>query len=416
MVRVGVALATLLLCAGSAVASSTSSTASPSMSVPTSLYFHIIGVQDFPINTQKPDDTWTDESSYGAATSTLTCLPAIPMVGATAQAYHTFYGYSSPGLVDYRMIQNGEPRIEAARGLGGDVHLDPSVPTTLHWFIAVGVGAPQGAPLPVPNVVLRTTWRVGDAISVDDVAYDSGTMIAQAQTDPVTLLGPQVITSSGAGSQQVKAVGQEGGLYIYEFTLPLKPAVDVIPQAEGFNVRVDMFLDNPACGGSGSVMPDEVAIYTSPQFRPRLELAVKDPLWVVTMTPRLVGRDLVVAAQVASAWGRYDLDVDKAAFTIAGPSEAKSIAPVPVLDPYEREANWWANPALMGWAWDTATDQPAGGHYTATLTVPDLQGTGHALASVGFEIGSPEKLPGVGVPMLLLGLALAAVVVARRRG
>jgi len=33
----------------------------------------------------------------------------------------------------------------------------------------------------------------------------------------------------------------------------------------------------------------------------------------------------------------------------------------------------------------------------------------------GFDLGNQEKLPGVGMPMLLLGLALAAMVVARRR-
>ncbi|MGB1697406.1 MAG: hypothetical protein ACPHK8_03300, partial [Thermoplasmatota archaeon] len=104
-------------------------------STPVTLYFHLDGFQDFPINTQPPEDFASDDSGRGATGLTSTCLPD----GTPNQLrgdFHTFYGFSTPGYVQYEELdKNGTIRIHEERGLAADVVLDRPAGATLYWYL-----------------------------------------------------------------------------------------------------------------------------------------------------------------------------------------------------------------------------------------------------------------------------------------
>src|SRR5687767_13125078 len=83
----------------------------PNVSTPTTLYFHLIDFQDFPINTQLPDDRFTSSEGIGLATHSLNCLPNPNDLAGQGGAPFTdntkYYGYSSPSYVEYNFEQDG---------------------------------------------------------------------------------------------------------------------------------------------------------------------------------------------------------------------------------------------------------------------------------------------------------------------
>src|SRR4051812_18092924 len=64
----------------------------PTTSTPTTLYMHLINFQDFPINTQKPDDKYTESTALGLFTPTTTCAGDPIPNSHPFQPAHTFYG------------------------------------------------------------------------------------------------------------------------------------------------------------------------------------------------------------------------------------------------------------------------------------------------------------------------------------
>src|ERR1041385_6377577 len=82
----------------------------PTTATPTTLYFHMIDFQDFPINTQKPDDKYTQDVNVGVGTNSLTCLGDPPAGGHPFQEFHVRHGYSSPSYVEYNFEQRSEER------------------------------------------------------------------------------------------------------------------------------------------------------------------------------------------------------------------------------------------------------------------------------------------------------------------
>ena len=58
------------------------------------------------------------------------------------------------------------------------------------------------------------------------------------------------------------------GPYIYEFKVPMTVSSPIIPRSTGYNLRIDMYVDNPACTSADQkVMPNLVKIHTSPELR-----------------------------------------------------------------------------------------------------------------------------------------------------
>jgi hypothetical protein len=431
----------------------------PDVSTPVKLYMHLIDFQDFPINTQVPDDAWTQDTTYGLATSTLSCLPDDTPGVNVDQPFHTFYGFSSPSYVEYLQEESGKPRFHPERGISYDARLDTQAPFILYWYLSIqgpadspdGAPDPDGVPLPVPNVVVKATMRAGDEVSLNDRAYNTGEVLLQGKSNPATLFMDQVLPGTGgAAPAETRALGQHGGKWLYEVAVPMAMEQPVIPRATGYNIRVDIFMDNPACaeGPDATLMPNVVAIHSSPAFRPRMEFAITNPLRITTLHPQFVGDDLIVHVGANAAWGNYDVAepspytpglVDGLKVEITGPSPATSLGLYRLVS--ETNPHWaHQNDVTVVYVWPYKADRAEPGVYSVTFTARNDQGTAEAVAVSQFEIGrggnvavecddagcrptEPEGgsggdgrgAPGLGLVALLGALGAVAVAVRRRR-
>jgi hypothetical protein len=377
---------------------------------PVTLYMHLIDIQDFPINTQKPDDRWTVSNAVGALTSTTSCLPDDTPGADVSQAWHTAYGYSSPSYVEYDLQEGNKPRVHAERGISYDAHLDPATPFTLYWYMTTqSVASAPGGTLPdpsqvpvvVPNVVVSASLRAGDGISVDDRAYNTGPLLVHGETIPATLAGDQVLPGlpGNAPPAHTKALSKLGdGRWLYEFAIPMTIDVPVIPRDTGYNLRVDVRMDNPACprGVDEALMPNVVRIHSDADHRPRMEFAVTNPIRIEALHPQFVGDDLVVHAAMNAVWGNYDIaevntytpDVapDWMRLAIDGPTEAKGLYLYDIVQPYNPHYEH-QNAVTLAYVWPYKEDAAENGRYAVDLLVRNDQGTATATAHAVFEIG-----------------------------
>jgi hypothetical protein len=430
----------------------------PDTPTPVTLYMHLIDLNDFPINTQLPDDRWTASNAWGLATSTTTCLPDGTPGADASHEFHTFYGYSTPGYVEYAFESNDLPRVHPERGISYDAHLDPATPFTLYWYMttqtvhldSAGLPNPSEAPAPVPNVEVSATIRAGDSISIDDRGYNQGEVLVQGRTEPATLFASQALPAAGATAPPagVRALGQQpDGSWLYEFAVPMSIEKPVFSRAFGYNLRVDVAMDNPACtqGPDAALMPNLVRIASLPGHRPRMEFAVRNPVAINALHPQFVGDDLVVHAAVNAVWGNYDVaepsvytpDVveDDIKVTIKGPSQAASLVRVDLVSdthPHHKHQN----DVTLVYAWPYKLDRAAPGVYRVHLEVSNDQHTAKAVADTQFEVGrntalnctvggcvpegprgtgDPKGVPAPAAPLAALALAGAGVAAARRR-
>lgn len=376
----------------------------PNESTPTKMFFHINGFQDFPTNTQKPDDSFVANPNLGLATHS-GCVPDNPATTFGGTSSHTWYGYSSPGYVEYDVEENGQPRYHPERGISFDVDLDESVPPVFTWYLSTQIFAgnandpvpdPNQVPVVVPNVVLRATIREGDAISVGHEALNQGELIAQAQTAPAHLAADSTVSDDGSVSYQ----GTVDGQHIYKFEFPLDYNRASIDAEESYNIRVDVFMDNPACGEpegweDGSyLMLDWVRIHTSPEYRPQLQWNVMNPLRIEFLHPQFIGDDLVVHTSTNSPWGNYDVRGDQASeaqggleLEITGPTPALSLERV-ALTARTHEHDHHTEAVDATWVWNYQADNAKQGLYNVVFNVKNDQETAEALAVAQFEIGS----------------------------
>ncbi len=414
------------------------------------MYFHINGFQDFPINTQKPDDRYGADVEIGLATHSGCVSTGPDTQHFTDRSYHTWYGYSSPSYVQYDVDENGQPRIHQERGLSYDIKFDQSVQPTFSWFLmGKSPGKVDGTDAvhpPMPNVIVRATVREGDDVSVGNAAFNQGNPVAVGQTAPVTLAG-----SMTQGNENVIA-HQVGNTWIYEFTFPLEFQKDKIDKKESYNIRVDAFMDVPACSGPESAAGGDYAmanfalVHTSRDFRPMLKWNILNPVLIEALHPQFVGDDLVIHTASNSPYGSYDVLGDLKSeqamvLEITGPSTPMSLDQVALVDHslgHGPEEHFKAVAAT--WLWDYQADNAVDGKYTVTLRVQNDQQTAEAIAIATFEIGNGkakicgrnlgetkdtciepenansagEEAPGVGFTALV-GLLGAAAFVARRR-
>lgn len=424
----------------------------PDASTPTTLYFHIDGFQQFPINTQPPDDRYKTSEKLGLATNSLGCLPEVEGLGLASASYHTFYGFSTPGYVEYEFEQDGGPRYHPERGLSFDVDLDTAAPASLTWYLETDwpeeeeegtEGGTSAAPTPVPRVVVQATLREGDRISVGDEALNEGQVVAQGRTPPADLTPATANETEGVTYRPV------GGKHVYEFVAPLEYETPSgrIPAHESYNVRVDVFVEDPlgVCEGPGHpdneyLMPNAVRIHSSEDRRPRLELSVMNPLRIEAMQPQFVGDRLMVETSLNSPWGNYDVDERDGGMDLAieGPGAAEAVKRVAFVQKHHDHGQHDV-PVAATWAWDHRADEAPDGVYTVTLRVRNDQGTAEAVGVRQVQIGDVrgglpacdggvakaeqtdcvfmqkdegEESPGPGV--LLLGLLAALAFVVRR--
>ncbi len=454
MGRALIALAALLVIAPAAFAQTAPT--EPGIYNPTTIsteskmYFHINGFQDFPINTQKPDDRYADRVEVGAATHSGCIADPAGAQHFTDRSYHTWYGYSSPSYVQYDVDENGEPRIHQERGLSYDIKFDSGTQPTFSWFLegkAPGnVEGTDASHPPIPNVIVRATIRQGDDISVGNAKFNDGAVVAIGQTEPVTLSGAMTQGNDNVIAHQV------GNTWIYEFTFPLSLEKQQIDKKESYNVRVDAFMDNPYCAdpsapkGGDYMFLNFALVHTSSDFRPMVKWNIMNPIMIEALHPQFVGDDLVVHTASNSPYGSYDVLGDLKSeqamvLEIVGPSPAMTLDQVALVDHslgHGPEEHFKAVAAT--WLWDYQADQAKDGKYTVTLRVQNDQQTAEAIAVATFEIGNgkakvcgrnlgetedtciePENAnkagqdsPGIGVTAIA-GLLGAAAVLARRR-
>ncbi len=376
------------------VAAQTPGIDNPYESTPTTMYMHINGFQDFPINTQKPSDKYAEEVRVGTATHSM-CVET-PLGTATYRSEHTWYGYSSPSIVEYDVDDGGKPRIHQERGLSFDVELDQSVDPVFKWFLAGAVPfePPQGTESvhpPIPNVIVRAIVRQGDEISIENAAFNTGEVIAQGQTDPATLAGDMT-------DSPFVTVHEREGRYVYEFTIPLEYERGTIDREESYNIRVDAYIDEPLCQGPNPgdvgdyMMLDYVLVHTSPEFRPRLDWAIMNPLKIEALHPQLVGDMVAIHTASNSPWGSYDVQGDlptepQMVLEIDGPSEAISVERVK-MESNTRGHDKHDQPNMAVWVWNYQADQAKPGIYTFTLRIQNDQQNAEAEAVATFQLGN----------------------------
>ncbi|MFO1535410.1 MAG: hypothetical protein ABR586_07080 [Thermoplasmatota archaeon] len=400
-----IALVALAAAIPQANAASAPGILNPSASTPTKLYFHVGANQDFPINTQPPTDDYAVDDHIGLATNTLSCLPAgTPLDGNTQKLYTTYYGFSSPGYVEYNYTENGGPRIHPERGLSFDVQLDPAVNPTVYWYITTFSGVPPSNDAPnvdpvIPNVVARATVRTGEKITLGDEGYNDGAIIAQGETLPTTLVaGQKAVKADGQDNPQVSLDPQgPGKATIYGFAIPLAYQSTTIPKDTGYSIRVDLYIQSPNCDASQGqyIMPNQVQTHTSKNHRPHLELAVMNAVRIEYMHPQFVGEDMVIHTSENSPWGNYDVDETAGGINLAitGPNgqPVTGVYRAAVVQRYhEHDHHTQAVDVTFVWPYRQLNAQDGG--YTISLEVKNDQGTAVAKGVALFEIGKDLKV------------------------
>lgn len=390
----------------------------PNVSTPTTLYFHVINVQDMPINTQVPHPDFTDDSAFGAGTATLKCLHKTTgdvTQGMTSQVFHTAYGYSSPSYVEYdRQSADGTPRTHPERGISYDAIFDQGVDFTITWYLVTYNGGDQQdvIPTPTPNVVVAATMRASDAISVDDKAYNRGPIIAQGKTAPAILMPggagnfgplPGPITTTGTDHPEVDYMGEvDNGKHLYKFNVTMNFQLDKIQRSSGFNVRIDTYIDNPQCQDPTGenqeyIMASTVAAYTDVEHRPVMQFNIMNPVRLEYLHPQFVGDDLVVHTSMNSVWGNYDVGEVNPGFTpqvtedyikvgITGPSPATQLAKAALVQRYHEHYHH-QEAVDVTYVWPYKADRAANGLYTVNVEFWNDQHTASASGVAQFEIG-----------------------------
>lgn len=410
----------------------------PSGPVPVTLYFHLVGYEDFPINTQPPAEGFTLTPYEGLATATSDCLPEVPGVGLVSRERHSFYGYSSPSYVEYDRMEGGLPRIHSERGLSYDVEIDSASPWSVDWFLesqwtaTSGQVDPNQVPAVTPGVMVKVTVRAGDSVAMEDRGYNEGPILAQGQSEPVTLAGPASDDLNAGKTTYLGTNQSAAGHWVTGFRIPLQVSAPTLPALTGYNVRIDVLLDNPACtdpSGQGSLMPNTVRLHSSALYRPAMRLAIRDPLAVTQLHPQFVGDELVVHAGLNSVWGNYDVDEmgDGVVLDLRGPAPYADANPpslerttfVQHTNPHHKHTE----PIHVAYVWPYLDDQAPDGLYTVRVTAWNDQHTASITREATFEVGKTEDpdppgirgVPGLGPVLAVMGLLVAAFVARRRK-
>jgi hypothetical protein len=389
---VALAAVAALAALGSALPASAQGTApaqgihNPTGAANVTLYFHVNGFQEFPINTQRPTD-WHQDEGKGLATSSASCAG---ILGPTpyGREHHTWYGYSSPGYVEYDFTPDGQPRTHPERGLSYDVEFGAES-FDLYWYLSTQTGAPGAlgvspdqAPVVIPGVVVRATIRQGSEVTVDGSGYNTGEIVAQGASEPATFA---MQASTGAKHAEVD------GHHVYEVRVPMRTVQDKVPKEGGYSLRIDAFVENPACedpSTAGYLMPNLVKVHTSPDFRPRMELQVLEAVRIESIHPQAIQDDLVVHASVNSPFGNYDVDEGTLRAEVRDDDGAlvATLPPATVVQRYH-EHDHHTEAVDVAFVWPYREGGAKEGAYVFTVVAANDQGTAAATATVPVDLG-----------------------------
>lgn len=373
------------------------------------LYAHVYDLlQPVPLNTQPMVDL---DLARGFGS------PSVTGVGPQTPTSLRFY--SSPGLVEYNLTENGFPRYHPERGISFDVLLDTSKPIIGHFFLGVkATDVPQagqtGGPEAglAPALTVRMTMRVGDNIGGD---LDAGEIIAQGQTT----LPPEAWAVNGEPAEFVVDMGA--------------PRVARLPGDEAFNVKVEWFNAESPDGAVRATQRDWV-VHTGVRYPNRVDVTVLNPLALYALRPTPLGDDrMSIHAVLNSPFGNYDVDVANLTMRVDGPSTPRGIgAPHVVQRSFEHNHHY--EPVEFTWVWNYRAEGAAAGEYTVTLSAQNLQQTATVTKiatfvvpargrAVGYDdagaLVAPEGVEPAkdtpGAPLALLVGALAMGALLRRR-
>ncbi len=378
---------------------------------PTTLYFHVLDdIQEFAINTQPPPSAF-QASSRVIASATVTCLGLPSEVGASQSDFNTLFGHlaSGPMNYDYKDDQGrSQPQPYFERGLAYTLALDRGNHPVLHWSLATTLGAAgaeaAGQVLVVPDVAVHAWVRTGEAISISDDAYKAGDLIAEGETVG-NLAGPLATSAtSPTGSVAYSTVTGPSGqtLAVYDYTIPLDLRMDRIPAPGGFNVQVATFLKTDSCPNprDASVMPDVVKVHSSDGHRPRLELAVLNPVRITYIHPVRVYDVAVFHVAVNSPWGSYDVvdpvaaadnRTDNVRLEVVGPDGPVTGLYRAALPQrfHEHGHSYSLDGADVAFVWPYGEVGAPEGTYDVHLVVANVQGTAKAEATTFVRLGEP---------------------------
>jgi hypothetical protein len=370
-------LLVLLVPAASAV---TVGVDNPTGPTETTLYFHIAdALNDFPISTAPPVDLAGPAGGQLSTTHSLCLSAADPATTLASKQYHTYYGFSTPDAVDMGGAASPS-QSPMNRGLGTDLELG-SDSATLEFYLAGSAGPTPIHPTAVPNVVVRATVRTGSAISVDDTTYNGGRVLMRGESEPALLAGA---ATTGASFESV------AGRDVYGFSIPLDIESNNTTARDGFNVRIDVFVENPACSEPGShFMPDVVVPYIDADHVSRLVVQARSPVSILSVSPSFLQHGVAVTVKAVSPWGGYDVDAATVNATITGPSTAANIYLADHSPPSGQA------PRELTFFWPNEQDQAEGGLYAVTVSLQNLQGTAVANATAAFDLRDGSIYPAV---------------------
>ncbi len=379
----------------------------------TTLYFHPVGgfLQEIPINTQMPQDQYSIDS-IGLNTDTTSCLSQ-SNGDQLDHEFHTAYGYSSAGYVEYNVTEGTLPRISPERPLPYDVKLEGET-VLLTWYLEpTAAHYTTPSPLPVkpeeaiilPGVSVHAWMRSGEEISLDNPAFKTGTLYAEGET--VGNLGGLVpgattVTQSTTPDGKVTQIpwknlhGQD--TVLYEFVVPMKISNNVIAKQAGFNMQVAVTLKNDACKDPANkgLMPNLMEMHTDKDHRPRMDVSLRDAIRCEYIHPQHIGDDIVVHVSLQSAWGNYDVDETVVpgtdgtqggvAITIDGPSPTTGLHRATIVQRLH-EHFYHTSPVEISYAWPYKSATAKEGLYSVVVDAFNDQHTAKTTCIAQFEIG-----------------------------
>jgi hypothetical protein len=382
-------------------------------STPTTLYFHVFDTFNaFPINTQPMDVAFFEVGG----TSFPTASHTIVSQEAGDYDFNTIRGFATSGPVEYNFIENGRPRFHPERGIARTVEIDESVQPVAHLYVDVrdflssdthpqnltctascvepadavanqATSAWGGLPQAIPDLTFRFTMRDGNELG-DTAALDAGQLIMSGQVTA------HVVDTHALGANGVVA-GQQGpdGRPVYvpdesgvvDFSIPLSLSAARITKADSFNVRIDWY-QNPSESPDedDSVSEGYLRLVSDRNHLPRLDMAIREPVYVEYVHPEVAAGVLLVHSCVNSPWGTYDVDVANITLAVTGPSEPKGLQQVVSQNAHVHGLH--DRCAEVTYLWRFRDEGAQNGDYDLQLGVPNLAHTGTAAATAGFHL------------------------------
>ncbi|HLF15893.1 MAG TPA: hypothetical protein VI796_00440, partial [Candidatus Thermoplasmatota archaeon] len=286
--------------------------------------------------------------------------------------------------------------------------LDKAQPFVLHWFLEGQVTTlevdpdPNSVAAPIPQIVVLAAMRGGNLASIQNDAFNDGDLLAQGTAGPFQLVGQQ---SGEINALAAPATAPRGALAVhtapsgaplYEFSVPMDVQADAITRGDGANIRIDIYVDNPACSDpqEGKLMPNLVRVHTSKEFRPRIDLSILNPLRIEYLHPEFLGDgSIAIHASMNSPWGNYDIaESGGVTLSITGPTTPKQVERVEFTQK-SHDHGQHQEPVQATYKWKYSADGAMDGLYTVALVASNDQGTGQATAVTHFQIGQGGRPP-----------------------